>query len=612
MSDSSEIVRPIIKTDKSPETNSVLRVQNLHQESFKTNNQKPLGQILLKNTSLTEEQLEIALSVKSEDGEEGKKLGEVLIDKKFISQDQLLKALAVQLDLPYYEKLPFADIGPELVDFIPLQFCREHQLVPVSRDEFAVTVAVVDPLNTFPLDDLRLILNTNINLLVCPPATIELAINKVYEKASDTSQKAIADLNTPELGDDEDLEETRDLLESSDDEKPIIRLVNGLLARSVKERASDIHIEPYENEIAVRFRIDGNLQDKMKIPKRHMGTVATRIKILGKLNIAEKRVPQDGRISIKVAGKDIDVRLSTLPTAYGERIVMRLLDKSSGAPTLSQTGMDPEMYSEYTQLVSQKHGVVLVTGPTGSGKSTLLYASLMHINKIDINILTIEDPVEYQVAGIGQTEVKDKIGMTFSAGLRAILRQDPDVIMIGEIRDSDTAAIAVQSSLTGHLVLSTVHTNDTASTITRMMDFGIEPFQLSSALLGVVATRLVRRLCDSCRQIHEPSERELSLINLKPTDIVGKKIYREGSGCDKCIGVGYKGRVGIYELLVLDDDLKDLIIKTQDSNVIKKMAVEKGLKTLRDSAVTRVLAGITSIEEAVNRTQNEEMIDEEI
>jgi general secretion pathway protein E len=445
-------------------------------------------------------------------------------------------------------------------------------------------------------------------MIVSPPSVIDNSINRVFERANDASQKVLDELNVPEVGEDQDLEETRDLLESSDDEKPIIRLVNGILARAVKERASDIHIEPFENEVLVRFRIDGMLQDKTQVPKRHANSLASRIKIIGKLDIAEKRVPQDGRIAIKVAGKDIDVRLSVLPVAHGERIVMRLLDKSSGGKRLDQMGLQPELYDQMVQILEQKHGIVLVTGPTGSGKSTLLYAGLMHLNTSDINIMTIEDPVEYQVAGVGQIEVKDKVGMTFASGLRAILRQDPDVIMIGEIRDPETAKIAIQASITGHLVLSTVHTNDTASTVTRFMDFGVQPFQLSSAVLGIVATRLLRKLCTRCREAYDPSDNELALMGISRKQLTGKKqLYRPGQGCDKCFSHGYMGRTGVYELMVFDDDIRDMILKTQDAKAIKKLAVDKGMKTLRDSAIQKVLKGETSLEEALRKTQTDDI-----
>ncbi|MFW7380531.1 MAG: type II secretion system ATPase GspE [Oligoflexus sp.] len=573
---------------------------------FRSLQQKTIGQILVETQAISEKQLLEALKDQAQDGPY-KKLGQLLVEKAFVSEDDMLKALALQLDLPYYDRLPINDIDPSLVDDIPIQFCRDNKILPIARDDFNVTVVVSDPLNIYPLDDLRLILSTNINMVVSPPSVIENSINRVFERANDASQKVLDELNVDEAGGDEDLEETRDLLESSDDEKPIIRLVNSLLARAVKERASDIHIEPMENEVLVRFRVDGMLQDKTQIPKRHASSLASRIKIIGKLNIAEKRVPQDGRIPIKVAGKDIDIRLSVLPVAFGERIVMRLLDKSSGGKRLDQMGLAPQIYENFSSLVEQKHGIVLVTGPTGSGKSTLLYAALMNINTTDINIMTIEDPVEYQISGVGQIEVKDKIGMTFASGLRAILRQDPDVIMIGEIRDAETAKIAVQASITGHLVLSTLHTNDTASTVTRFLDFGVQPFQLSSAVLGVVATRLLRKLCTQCRDAYDPLDSELAMMGMNRETLKGRTIYRAGAGCDRCFGIGYHGRSGVYELLIFDDDVRALILQTQDAKSIKKLAVEKGMITLREAAFQKVLLGETSLEEAIRKTQTDDL-----
>jgi general secretion pathway protein E len=574
---------------------------------YRMANKKGLGEILVENGAITNDQLEAALLLQKQSNEFGKKLGELLIEKELVNEEDMLHALAVQLDLPFYDRLPINDIDPTLIDHIPIGFCKDNKILPIARDDFNVTVAVADPLNIFPLDDLRLILSTNINMIVSSPRIIESAINRVYERAGDASQKVIDELNVPETGEEFDLEETRDLLESTDDEKPIIRLVNGLLARAVKERASDIHIEPFENEIAVRFRVDGVMQDKMQLPKRHSNSLASRIKIIGKLNIAEKRIPQDGRISIKVAGKDIDVRLSTLPVANGERIVMRLLDKSGGGKRLDQMGLDSEIYPIMCSLVEQKHGIVLVTGPTGSGKSTLLYAALMNINASDINIMTIEDPVEYKLAGVGQIEVRDKVGMTFATGLRAILRQDPDAIMIGEIRDAETAKIAIQASITGHLVLSTLHTNDSASTVTRLMDFGIQPFQVSSALLGVCATRLMRKLCRGCRESYSPTDPELALMGIARKVADQHTIYREGAGCELCLNLGYKDRIGVYELMVFDDDLRGLILETQDAKAIKKLSIEKGMVTLREAAIQKVLQGVTSLEEAVRKTQTDEL-----
>ena len=581
-----------------------LKWSNLPTVSFRKLQRKTIGQILVESEALTVDQLEEALAKQAEGGA---KIGEILIENDMISEEDVLRALAYQLDLPYYPRLPVNDIDPSLIDSIPIQFCRDNRILPVAKDDLNVTVAVADPLNIFPLDDLRLILSTNINMIVSPAAVIENSINRVYERSSDASQKVLDDLNAPDVGADDDLEETRDLLESSDDEKPIIRLVNGLFARAAKERASDIHIEPYENEIMVRFRIDGALQDKMQIPRRHAATLATRIKIIGKLNIAEKRVPQDGRISFRVAGKEIDVRLSVLPTAHGERIVMRLLDKSSGAKRIEDMGLDQAILDRWLNLIEQSHGIVLVTGPTGSGKTTLLYASLMHINTSDINIVTIEDPVEYQLAGVGQVEVKEKIGLTFMEGLRSILRQDPDVIMIGEIRDRETAGIAIQSSMTGHLVFSTLHTNDTATTVTRFLDLGIQPFQVSTAVLGIMATRLIRKLCTSCREAYEPLDGELKLMGISREQLGGKKIYRPGDGCEECQGIGYAGRMGVHELMILDDEIREVLLSTQDSNRIKRRAVEKGMKTLRESAIGKVVAGLTSLEEALANTQTDDM-----
>ncbi|MDD9950262.1 MAG: type II secretion system ATPase GspE [Zetaproteobacteria bacterium] len=568
---------------------------------------KSIGELLIESTQVTEEQIEEALQ-NQVDTEDNRKIGEILVDRELITEEEMLRALAYQLDLPYYEKLPINDINPQLVTEIPIQFARDNQILPVARDEFNVTIAVADPLNIFPLDDLRLILSTNVNIIVAPPTVIQHSINRVYERSNDASQKVVDELNVPDIGaGEDDLEETRDLLDSTDDEKPIIKLVNTLLSRAVKEGTSDIHIEPYENEIVVRFRIDGTLHDKMQLPKRHLNSVVSRIKIIGKLNIAEKRVPQDGRISIKVAGKDADVRLSVLPTAHGERVVMRILDKSAGVKRLDQMGFDPDVYRRWSQLVSQKHGILLVTGPTGSGKTTLLYASVVHINTTDINILTIEHPVEYKLPGIGQIDVKEKVGLTFSEGLRAILRQDPDVIMVGEIRDRETAEIAVQSSLTGHLVFSTLHTNDAASTITRLDDLGVQPFQIASAVLGVLATRLIRRLCGRCREKHVLNEEEIKLMDLTPADVEGKDVYKAGRGCEACHGQAYAGRIGIHELLIMDDDMKTLVMKSQDSNEIRKQAMENGMKTLRQSAVHKVLEGLTSLDEAIQKTQSEDV-----
>jgi len=580
------------------------RLAQIQQIAPRRLQKRTLGEILIESQLVSDEQLHSALIQQSKN--RNQKLGEILVEKEVIKEEELLKALAFQLDLQYYERLPINDIDPRLVDHIPISFCKDNRVVPIARDDFNVTVAVADPLNIYPLDDLRLILSTNILMVVSPDSVIDQTINRVYERAQDASNKALQELNV-------DLEDsgldlpTKDLLEAGDDEKPIIRLVNGLLAKAVKEKASDIHIEPYESEVVVRFRVDGALKDEMRLQKHIHQNLVSRIKITGSLNIAEKRVPQDGRFSIRVAGKEVDIRLSVLPTSQGERVVMRLLDKTSGAKRLDQMGLDIEMANRWNLLINQKHGIILVTGPTGSGKSTLLYASLMGVCTPDINVLTIEDPVEYRLAGVSQIQVNPKVGLSFAEGLRSILRQDPDVIMIGEIRDKETAQIAVQSSMTGHLVLSTLHTNDTATAVTRLMDFEIEPFQISSALLGVMATRLVRRLCVSCKESYEPSLKELEILGVTKDKLFSGKIYREGSGCETCGNRGYLGRLGVHELLIFDDQMRELILKTQDGQTIKKAALEKGMKTLRDSALRKVIEGHTSLQEAIQKTQTDQI-----
>jgi general secretion pathway protein E len=403
-----------------------------------------------------------------------------------------------------------------------------------------------------------------------------------------------------------ELEEPRDLLEA-DEEAPIIRLVNSLLFRAAKERASDIHIEPMERDLIVRFRVDGVLQEIIKPPKRYQNSIVSRVKVMGQLNIAEKRLPQDGRIRIKLAGRDIDIRLSTIPTSHGERIVMRLLDKTEVLLDLAEIGMSAETLKGVDAMIRRSHGIILVTGPTGSGKTTTLYAALSRINTSDQNILTIEDPVEYQIKGIGQMAISPKIGLTFAAGLRSFLRQDPDVIMVGEIRDKETAEIAIHASLTGHLVFSTVHTNDSAGAITRLVDMGIEPFLVASSLNAILAQRLVRRLCPNCRQSHTPSEEELREVGLTREALArlgAAQIYRAHE-CLACNHTGYLGRTGIYELLLVDDDIRAMVLKNVDSGSIKRVATGKGMKALLEDGARKVANGETSIAEVLSVTQED-------
>jgi len=558
-----------------------------------------LGEILLKHTSLKEKQLEDALLIQRE---KGGKLGDILINQGYLSPEQIQKALSVQLGLPFYQEIPSDDIDPVLVEKIPINYARENEVIPIVRENNRVVVAIANPLEQSILDDLRIILRSPIQPVIASPIKIKDAINRVYEKKE---QQAIAEIGEETMDLSYELEEPEDLLDASD-EAPIIRLVNSLLFRAVKEKASDVHIEPQEREVVVRYRIDGILYDVYKPPKAFQNSITSRLKVMADLNIAEKRLPQDGRIRIKIAGKDIDIRVSTVPISHGERIVLRLQDKSNVILNLKDLGFDGAVYETLDQLIHKSYGIILVTGPTGSGKTATLYAALTRLNSVEINILTVEDPVEMQLKGVGQIPVNPKINLTFAAGLRAILRQDPDVVMVGEIRDLETAEIAIQASLTGHLVLSTLHTNDAPGAITRLVDMGVEPFLVSSSILGVIGQRLVRRVCKFCKQEYAPSPQELKELGLTAQYFSSTKIYSAfPTGCEKCMKTGYAGRTCIKELFVVDDEMRQLILSGTDSSNLKKKAIQKGMKTIRDDGIAKVLAGITTIEEILRATQVE-------
>jgi general secretion pathway protein E len=565
---------------------------------------RPLGEIMLAQGALTREKLEEALVAQAE---RGGRLGEVLIALKACSEEQVLTALSVQLELPYQARVSADEISQELVGKVPINFAKQTRLMPLRMENGGVVVAMADPLDTGAVDSLRLLLGAAVSPLLVPTQSILDCINSVYDRAANEAEQLVGDLEAGDLDIvAHELEEPQDLLDSSD-EAPIIRLVNSLLFRASKERASDIHIEPQEKDICVRFRVDGVLQEVIRPPKRFQNSIISRVKIMGGLNIAEKRLPQDGRIRIKLAGRDIDIRLSTTPTVYGERVVMRLLDKSTVLLDLAEIGMDKAQLGIIESLIHRSHGIILVTGPTGSGKTTTLYAALSKINRPDLNIMTIEDPVEYQLKGISQTPVNAKIELTFANGLRSFLRQDPDVIMVGEIRDLETAEIAIQASLTGHLVFSTVHTNDAAGAVTRLVDMGVEPFLVASSLMGILAQRLVRVLCKDCRQAYLPAPEELKEIGLTAEQVrkaTGGMIYRP-VGCPQCNHTGYRGRNGIYEMMLVDDDIRQLILKNVDSGTIKKQAVRKGMLTLMDDGAAKVLTGLTSIAEVLSVTQED-------
>ncbi|MEW5740061.1 MAG: type II secretion system ATPase GspE [Myxococcota bacterium] len=565
---------------------------------------RPLGEILVESFGLSREKLEEGLAVQRE---KGGRLGEVLVGLKAVSEDDVSRALGAQLDLEYLSIISVDDVDPEMVKQVPINFAKQARFIPLKRTGDFVAVAVADPLDTALLDHARMLLGCDVEPRVARANTIIDAINSVYDRALNEAEQVVGEMEAQDLDAAEQvLEEAQDLLDSGD-EAPIIRLVNSLLFRAAKERASDIHIEPMERELAVRFRIDGVLHNIIKPPKRYQNSIISRVKIMAQLNIAEKRLPQDGRIKIKLAGRDIDIRVSTIPTVHGESIVMRLLDKSATLLDLAEIGMNPAILKEMDELIHRSHGIILVTGPTGSGKTTTLYGALSRINTPEVKILTVEDPVEYQMKGINQMPINPKIGLSFASGLRSFLRQDPDIIMVGEIRDKETANIAIEASLTGHLVFSTVHTNDSAGAVTRLVEMGVEPFLVSSSLMAVMAQRLVRRVCMECREPHEPSDEEIAKLGMSRDRFraLGGGVTYRAKGCPACSRAGYRGRTGIYELLVLDDDIRQLVLKNVDSGTIKKKAMEKGMLTLLDDGALKVAQGQTTIAEVLSVTQED-------
>lgn len=555
-----------------------------------------LDSVLLKNTSLSEEQLQNVLGL-TFDG--GRSLRDFLNGKEAGPVDELIAELCARMGIAHIKDIPVADIPVHLISNIPINYAKKNEILPFKEDNTQVVVLTTNPLNTSVLDDLRVLFKKRTVPLMTTKNRLLDAINRVYEK----STAALQGLDEIEE-EDYDLDEPIiDLLEAGEDDAPVIKLVNTLLFRAVKEKASDIHVEPYEKDMVVRFRIDGVLFDIFKPPKKLQNAITSRIKVMGNLNIAEKRLPQDGRIPLKVGGKDIDIRLNAVPTAFGERLVMRLQDRSNVILALGQLGFsDFSLDKLHNDLLQRSYGILLVTGPTGSGKSTTLYACLSKLNNPTLNILTVEDPVEQRIHGIGQVQVNSKIGLTFAAGLRAFLRQDPDIIMIGEIRDLETAELAINASLTGHLVLSTLHTNDAAGAFPRLIDIGAEPFLIATSLMGVVAQRLVRVLCPHCKGPYRPTEFELSSLGMTRAEAEAGNICR-AIGCEHCNGKGYLGRTIIQELLMVNEEIRSLIMQRKDGGAIKKQALMDGMKTFRDHGIEKILKGITTIDEVLMNTQ---------
>ena len=562
-----------------------------------TTGMERIGVILREICPLSPEAVAAALAVQQE---KGGRLGEILRHQNRITEEQLLNALGRQFGMAVVMRIDAVDMA-ELCRRIPIQFLKKHAMVPFTMAG-ECCLAVNDPLNFQPTDDICRFLGwQECRLVLTPKGVILSAINAVYEDQGDRADQVIRDMHD----DDTDhilseIEAASDLLEDTSD-APTVKFVNLMLSQAVRSGASDIHLEPFQRSFNVRYRIDGILYDMFSPPKHIQSAIISRIKVMANLDIAEKRLPQDGRIEIRIADKNVDLRVSTIPISFGERVVLRLLDKSSVLLQLTTLGMPDSLLSRFQTLIHQSHGVVLVTGPTGSGKTTTLYAALATISKPDINILTIEDPVEYRFDGIGQMQVNVKAGLTFAQGLRSLVRQDPDVIMIGEIRDLETAKIAIQSALTGHLVFSTLHTNDSASAVTRLHDMGIESFLISSAVNAILAQRLVRTLCPVCKEPYTPDRQVLASIGMADA---GQEhlLYRE-KGCPECLHTGYKGRCGIYELMDLDEEIKALILQTSDATTIKQRAMEQGMRSLLQDGGRKTLAGITTVAEVFRVTQ---------
>ena len=552
-----------------------------------------LGQILLDEGLVNREALEKAIQMQQRSGGH---LGRILVEQGAISERQLARALSIQWGLPFVD-LEGLEIDPEVAKIIPQHLAQRHKVLPIGRTKKRLKLAIADPLNVVALDDIRLVTGLELEAVVAAEEDILTAISRAYTGGIDLEEAMRAavgtDIELPEeRGEEISVEKLRTLTE----EAPVVRLVNLIIGQAISDGASDIHIEPHRRTVHARYRIDGVLHDVMMPPKAVQQAMISRVKIMANMDIAERRLPQDGRIHVVIENKEYDLRVSTLPTVFGEKVVMRILDQSSTRLGLNKLGFATAMMQIWEDLASKPYGMILVSGPTGSGKTTTLYSTLHKINTTDKNILTVEDPVEYQLARVNQVQVNPKAGLTFASGLRSFLRQDPDIIMVGEIRDRDTAEIAIQASLTGHLVLSTIHTNDAPSATTRLIDMGIEPFLISSSLIGVLAQRLARTICTHCKEAYTPPVEALHRLGLQPQE--GEEIvFYRGKGCDRCKASGYKGRIGIFELMVMSEPLRELVLKGASTGEIRNQAVAEGMRTLRDDGILKVLEGLTTVDE---------------
>ena len=561
-----------------------------------------VARILREEKLLDEERLEECLALEAESGQT---LDRVLLQKGYLTEADILRVFGRAMGLPILENLGDAVVPAEFVNRVPVNFARNYGLVAISRENGAVRVATASPLDTYPLDDLAAMMGCEVDPVLAPRTEITNLINKAYKRKADMVDEALDTLEEGDLlGLSAEVEANEDILDVAN-KAPIIKLVNMVLFQALKMRASDVHLQPYEDRLQVRYRIDGILYDMEAIPKKVQEAIISRIKVMGKMDIAERRLPQDGRATIKLGDGEVDIRISSVPTSEGERIVMRLLDLTARILELQEIGLGDDDLKMVDRYIHYTHGIILVTGPTGSGKTTSLYAALQRINSSQKNVITIEDPIEYNLEHISQIQVNTKKGLTFAAGLRSLLRQDPDIMMVGEVRDEETARIATQAALTGHLVFSTLHTNDAAGAVARMLNFGIEPYLVASSVLVVIAQRLVRLVCPECKVSFDPKEAdvlELGEIGLRVADLPGGKLFR-GTGCPNCFQTGYTDRSAIYEILPVDEVVKQQVMDRSSASVIKKASIDRGCRRLRMDGASKVVRGATTVEEVLRVTQ---------
>lgn len=560
-----------------------------------------LGQLLVAKKMITEDQLLQAVDLQRR---EGGRIGSNLIKLGFVTEEILVEFLSKQYGVAAVD-LANLTIDPSIIKYIPYEVANKYQICPISKNGASLKIAMTDPSNVFAIDDIKFMTGYDVQPVIASESAIREAISKHYEQSNALhnvveSMKGLEEENLDFIQEEEDDINISEL-KTAVEEAPVVKLVNLILSEAISRGSSDIHIEPYEKTFRVRYRIDGVLYDVMQPPPRLKAALSSRLKIMAELDIAERRLPQDGRIKLKIRDKAVDLRVSTLPTLFGEKIVMRILDKSNLNLDLTKLGFEETALKDFDEAIHSPYGMVLVTGPTGSGKTTTLYSALSTINKVDVNIMTAEDPVEYNLMGINQVHVKDDIGLTFASSLRSFLRQDPDIIMVGEIRDFETAEIAVKAALTGHLVLSTLHTNDAPSTISRLLNMGVEPFLVSASVVLILAQRLARKVCEQCKEEETVPKEALLEIGFSEEEASSVKCYR-GRGCAACGESGYKGRIALYEVMPVRDELKEMIIKGSSASDLKKTAIKLGMKTLRMSGLTKIKEGVTSIQEILRVT----------